>query len=97
MYSVDKASGAVVDRQVVPQEQQLVRRHQGQSGEEQNHWISIDWGRRTKQKLSDEEIGELASIGQRLEQHFGFPQDVEWDQENDSFYIEQTHAVTKPE
>jgi rifampicin phosphotransferase len=72
----------------------LVRRHQGQSGKEQNHLISIDRGRRTKQKLSDKEILELATIGRRLEQHFGFPQDVEWAHENGSFYIVQARAVT---
>jgi pyruvate, water dikinase len=94
MYVVDKTSSAVMDRQVVSQEQELVRCHQGQSGEEQNHWISIDWGRRTKQKLSDKEIVELATIGRRLEQHFGFPQDVEWAHENGSFYIVQARAVT---
>ena len=94
MYVVDKTSEAVVDRQVVPQEQELVRRQQGQSGEEQNHWISIDRGRRTKQKLSDKEILELATIGRRLEQHFGFPQDAEWAHENGSFYVVQARAVT---
>ena len=94
MYVVDKTSGAVVERQVVPQEQEFVRQPHAQPGNEQNHWISIDWGRRAKQKLSDEEIGELATIGQRLEQHFGFPQDVEWAHENGSFYIVQARAVT---
>jgi pyruvate, water dikinase len=94
MYVVDKTSGAVVDRQVVPQEQELIRHQQGQSGEAQNDWSDVDWGRRAKQKLSDEEIGELATIGQRLEQHFGSPQDVEWAHENGSFYIVQARAVT---
>ncbi|HEY8768868.1 MAG TPA: PEP/pyruvate-binding domain-containing protein [Dehalococcoidia bacterium] len=94
MYVVDKTSGAVVDRQVVPQEQEFIRRHQGQSGEEQNHWRDVDLGRRAKQKLSDEEIGELATIGQRLEQHFGCPQDIEWAHENGLLYIVQARAVT---
>jgi pyruvate,water dikinase len=94
MYVVDKTSGEVVHRQVVPQEQELVRQTDAQPGNEQNYWISIDWGRRTKQKLSDEEIGELATVGQRLEQHFGCPQDVEWAHEGGSFYIVQARAVT---
>ncbi len=94
MYVVDKTSHAVVDRQVISQEQELVRRPHAQPGDEQNHWISIDWGRRARQKLSDEEIGELATIGQRLEQHFGCPQDIEWAHENGLFYIVQARAVT---
>jgi pyruvate,water dikinase len=93
MYVVDKTSGAV-DHLVMSQEQELVRRPESRSGEEQNHWISIDWQRRARQKLSDEEIGELAAIGKRLEQHFGCPQDVEWANENGSFYIVQARAIT---
>jgi pyruvate,water dikinase len=94
MYVVDKTSRAVVDCQVVPQEQEFVRQPHAQPANEQNHWISIDWGRRARQKLSDEEIGELATIGQRLEQHFGCPQDIEWAHENGLFYIVQARAVT---
>jgi pyruvate,water dikinase len=91
---VDKTSGEVVERQVVPQEQEFVRQPHAQPGDEQNHWSDVDWGRRTKQKLSDEEISELATIGQRLEQHFGCPQDIEWAYENGLLYIVQARAVT---
>jgi pyruvate,water dikinase len=94
MYIVDKTSGEVVERQVVPQEQEFVRQTHAQPGNEQNHWSDVDWGRRTKQKLSDEEIGELATMGQRLEQHFGCPQDIEWAYENGLLYIVQARAVT---
>jgi len=94
MYVVDKASGAVLDRQLVPQEQEFVRRPQEQSGEDPNHWVPIESGLSTKQKLSDPEIGELATLGRRLEQHFGCAQDIEWACENGSFYIVQSRAVT---
>ena len=94
MYIVDKTSGEVVERQVVPQEQEFVRQAHAQPGNEQNHWSDVDRGRRTKQKLSDEEIGELAAIGQHLEQHFGGPQDIEWAYENGLLYIVQARAVT---
>jgi pyruvate,water dikinase len=94
MYVVDKASAAVLQRQLVPQEQEFVRRPQGQSGEDPNHWVPIESGRRTTQKLSDMEIGELATLGRRLEKHFGCAQDIEWACESGSFCIVQSRAVT---
>jgi pyruvate,water dikinase len=94
MYVVDKASGAVLNHQLAPQEQEFVRRSQGQLGGDQNHWVPIESGRRRAQKLSDPEIGELATMGRRLEQHFGCAQDIEWACENGAFYIVQSRAVT---
>ena len=92
MYVVEKASGTVIDSQVVAQEQELVRA-QSTAGGERNHWNEVDWGRRAKQKLSEAEISELAAIGRRLEEHFGCPQDIEWAYDG-SFYIVQARAVT---
>jgi pyruvate,water dikinase len=94
MYIVDKASGAVLDRNIVPQDQEFVRRPTRQSGEDENHWSPVDSTRRTQQKLSDHEITELVALGSRLEQHFGCAQDIEWACESDSFYIVQSRAVT---
>lgn len=94
LYVVDKAAAAVLDRQLVPQEQEFVRRRQGQSGEDPNQWVPIESGRRSRQKLSNLEIGELATLGRRLEKHFGCAQDIEWACENGSFCIVQSRAVT---
>ena len=94
MYIVDKASGAALDHQLVPQDQEFVRRPQRQPEEDPNHWVPVQSERRAKQKLSDEEIGELAALGGRLERHFGCAQDIEWACENGAFYIVQSRAVT---
>ena len=94
MYVVDKTAGEVLDHQPVPQEQEFVRRPQGESGGEQNHWVPIESGRRHAQKLSDLEISELTKMARRLEQHFGCAQDIEWACENGSFSIVQSRTVT---
>ncbi|MEX1193694.1 MAG: PEP/pyruvate-binding domain-containing protein [Dehalococcoidia bacterium] len=94
MYVIDKATGALIDKQVTPQEREYVRCPVASPAEDTNHWIDVDWGRRTKQKLTDEEAAQLAAIGQRLEQHFGCPQDIEWAHAGGSFYILQSRAVT---
>jgi len=52
------------------------------------------------QVLSDMEILALAAICKKIEQHYKFPQDIEWAIERGRIYIVQTRAVTtleKPE
>jgi pyruvate,water dikinase len=94
MYVVDKASGAILDRQIVAQEKELVRRPKAISDEEQCHWVRVAFERRFRPKLSDEEVGELAAIGGRIEQHFGCPQDIEWAWNDGTFWIVQARPVT---
>ena len=94
MYVVDKASGVVLDRHVAGQERELVRRPNATGDEEQCHWAPVPFERRFRPKLSDEEAGELAATGRRIEEHFGCPQDIEWAWENESFWIVQSRPVT---
>ncbi len=47
-----------------------------------------------KQKISDDEIISLAKVAKKLEQHYYFPQDIEWAIENKKIYIVQTRAIT---
>jgi len=94
MYVVDKASGAILDRQIVAQEQELVRRPAATRDEEQCHWVPVAFERRFRPKLSDEEVGELAAIGRRIEDNFGCPQDIEWAWHDGMFWIVQARPVT---
>jgi pyruvate,water dikinase len=93
-YMVEKATGALLDAQVEAQEQELVRNRAAGPGEEQDHWLTVDFTRRTTQKLSNEEIAEIAAIGRTLEAHFGTPQDIEWAHDGTQFYVVQARPVT---
>ena len=44
--------------------------------------------------LTDRQLGELARLGKKLEQHYHHAQDVEWAIEKEYVYIVQTRAVT---
>ncbi len=46
------------------------------------------------QKLDSSQIINLAKIGQKIHQHYYFPQDIEWAWEKGRFYIVQTRPVT---
>jgi len=50
--------------------------------------------RRGKQALRDEAAILLAQMGQRIEQHFGCPQDIEWCLVDDEIFIVQSRPIT---
>lgn len=50
--------------------------------------------RQEEQALADETILELARVGNRIEAHFGRPQDIEWGYAGDRLYIVQSRPIT---
>lgn len=51
-------------------------------------------GERPPQPLSDERAIELAGIGDRIEAHFGTPQDIEWALDGTGFHLLQARPIT---
>lgn len=47
-----------------------------------------------KQKLSDEQITKLANIIENIEKHYGYPSDIEWTFESNTFSIVQSRPIT---
>ncbi|WP_126243717.1 rifamycin-inactivating phosphotransferase [Chitinophaga rhizosphaerae] len=50
--------------------------------------------RQREQALTDDEIGELARTGKRIEAHFKAPQDIEWCLSDGKCYIVQSRPIT---
>ena len=50
--------------------------------------------KQSRQKVSDEVILKVAKLGQKLQDHYHFPQDIEWAYENGEVYIVQTRPIT---
>jgi pyruvate,water dikinase len=48
----------------------------------------------TEQKLADKQILKLAEICQKIEDHYKYPQDIEWAFEIGKFYITQSRPIT---
>jgi pyruvate,water dikinase len=46
------------------------------------------------QTLTEAQILQLESIGRKIEEHFGHPQDIEWCLADDIFYIVQSRPIT---
>lgn len=47
-----------------------------------------------QQKLTGKQIIELAELCKKIENHYGFPCDIEWAFANDQFYITQSRPIT---
>ncbi|HBP00727.1 MAG: Phosphoenolpyruvate synthase [Candidatus Moranbacteria bacterium GW2011_GWE1_49_15] len=86
---------AIEEKYVSEQEMMIVRGTGGTSEE------SVALEKRELQKLSDAQIIELSRICVGIENHYGFPCDIEWVFEGGEFYIVQSRPITtlssKPE
>jgi len=92
-YVVDKKTGKIVEKQIKKQEWKLVKQA-GAHGKADNIKIDLTQEEQARQKISDEDIIQLAKIGLTLEKHYDFPQDVEWATEHGKIYIVQTRPIT---
>jgi len=94
-YLVNKNDYSILEKQITPQDWQLVKNPDySTSVNGSNIKLPIQDDIREKQKLSDEEISEIAKLGVSIEAHYEFPQDIEWAQEDGKFYIVQTRPIT---
>jgi pyruvate,water dikinase len=92
-YVVDKTSLKMVEKEVKAQEWKLIRDIQNRTSEE-NIKINLTPEEQARQKITDDEIITIAKIGKQLEDHYNFPQDVEWATEKGKIYIVQTRPIT---
>ena len=49
---------------------------------------------KNKRVLSDEEIAALTKLGERIQEHYNFPQDTEWAMENGKVFMLQSRPIT---
>lgn len=87
-FEVDKKTFNVENKKISFQQKMLTK------VEGVNKEVKLSESRGGKQKVSDKTIAEIAKIGRKLENHYYFPQDVEWAIENGKIYIVQTRPIT---
>jgi len=93
LYIIDKEKGQISTKKISRQEQQLTR-NPAPGEKEPNIWLQLPSRIQNVQKLTDNEIEQLAWIGKKIEEHYQQPQDIEWARENHTFYIVQSRPVT---
>lgn len=56
--------------------------------------VEVEPDRQDEATLNENEIKELLFLARKVEEHYGFPQDLEWACENGRFYLVQTRPIT---
>jgi pyruvate,water dikinase len=87
-YAVQKDSFFILSKEISDQKVQLIKVN-GVTKE-----AKVPREKMGVQKISDEEIIKIARLGQKLQDHYYYPQDVEWAKEGASIYIVQTRPIT---
>ena len=90
-YVVEKEPRRIIDINTSTQERELIRSNE--IGE-RTKWQGIQKFGFENQKLSEDQILELANLVLLIERHYGFPCDIEWALENGKFYILQARPIT---
>lgn len=88
-YVVEKEPRQILDVNVNTQTRGLYRVSSGG-----NEWIDIPDPKASSQVLTGKQIIEFADLIMRIENHYGFPCDIEWAFEKNKFYIVQSRPIT---
>lgn len=82
-YVISKSEMAILDISIGQQSKMLSKTGWTELGENG-----------AKQKLTGKQIIELAELCKKIENHYGFPCDIEWASANGQFYITQSRPIT---
>ncbi len=93
-YVVTKEPRDILDINVSSQNKALYRSTKLDAEHGFNEWIELSPEQADQQVLDKEQISELANIIVTIEDHYGFPCDIEWAFENNAFYIVQSRPIT---
>lgn len=87
-YTIQKQSLAIIDKRISKQDWMITKVG------EKNVKANIKKDFQQVQKLTDQQIQELAKIGRNIEKHYGWPQDIEWAVEGGKIFIVQSRPIT---
>ncbi len=92
-YVVEKSPRRILDKNISEQNYCLIRANKQIDGE-RNQKVGLTKEKGGRQKLSDAQILELSELILKIEQHCGFPCDIEWALAEGTFYITQSRPIT---
>ncbi len=88
-YVVTKEPQEILDTSIAEKTRGLFKTESGS-----NEWKDIENKKANEQCLSGKEILELGDLIMKIENHYGFPCDIEWAYEKKKFYIVQSRPIT---
>jgi len=93
LYIIDKERLTISSKKISRQDRKLIRNLKD-SDQNTNIWAPVPASEQARQKLADNDITKLAWVGKQIENHYQFPQDIEWAKEEGKIFILQTRPVT---
>jgi len=93
LYIVDKKDFSIISKMISLQKHQISI-NTDTANKDSNAWHLLPVSIQEKQKITDEDIIRIARLGKHIEEHYHFPQDIEWAKEGENIYIVQTRPVT---
>jgi pyruvate, water dikinase len=93
LFIIDKYDLRVISKTINKQEWQLIK-NPSKDKIHLNIKENIPPELQLSQKITDDEVMQLATLGKNIEKHYNFPQDIEWAKENGQIYITQARPVT---
>jgi len=94
-YIISKDDMSIFDINIGCQTKQLkVKSQKSKVDGEANEWIDLSQSEGEKQKLTGRQIMAVAEICQKIEQHYGFPCDIEWAIADEKIYVTQSRPIT---
>lgn len=87
-YVVDKNTLTTLTRKIAEQTVKLMKQ------EAETKEVDVAPNHQNVQKITNEEIIQLATLGKQLEEHYQFPQDSEWAVHQGTIYLVQTRPIT---
>ncbi len=88
-YVLEKTPRRILEKKISAQTRALYRGEHGGA-----EWRNLSKTDGERQVLSDKEILALAELVLRIENHYGFPCDIEWAHESGEFFIVQSRPIT---
>jgi len=88
LYIVDKQTSEVKNKTIANKEDSYVQA-EGGGGQ----WIKVDPSKVKVSTLTSEMVKELCRVAHIIEDHYGYPQDIEWAFEKGQLYILQARKA----
>lgn len=87
-WIVDKKNQRIVEESIATKEKMTVRK------DARNELVEVPKEKREQFTLGQREVFKLLELGKKAEEHFGFPQDIEWAFYGGVFYLVQSRPIT---
>jgi pyruvate,water dikinase len=90
MFVIAKGTGAVVSRDIYPKTMALYPHPDGGGVLEEE----LPSAKASAPSITDDEAVEVARMAERIETHYGSPQDIEWAMASGKLYLLQSRPIT---